>query len=174
MTPIDVGLLLIRLVIGALVFGHGTRKLFGWFGGAGLRANAAVFESLGYRPGIVAALAAGGCEAGAAILLVLGVFPPLAGAMLLGSMLNAAAVQWVNGLWFANKGAEYPLVLGAIAVSLAFTGPGRISLAEVLDWHLYGWGWGVAALLAGSLGAATILAGKLLAVGRRTVPTPKS
>lgn len=26
----DVGLLLVRLVIGALMFGHGTQKLFGW------------------------------------------------------------------------------------------------------------------------------------------------
>jgi putative oxidoreductase len=156
MTPIDVGLLLIRLVVGVLIIGHGTRKLFGWFGGTGLRANAAVFESIGYRPGILAALAAGVCEAGAGVLLVLGLAPPLAGAMLAGSMLNAAAVQWANGLWFADKGAEYPLVLAAVGVGLAFTGPGRISVSDAL----YGWGWGVAALLAGLLGAFAVLAAK--------------
>ncbi len=156
MTPEDVGLLLIRLVVGALVIGHGTRKLFGWFGGTGLRANAAVFESIGYRPGIVAALAAGVCEAGAGVLLILGLAPPLAGAMLAGSMLNAASVQWANGLWFADKGAEYPLVLATVGVALAFTGPGRIAVSQAL----YGWGWGLAALVAGLLSAVVVLAVK--------------
>jgi putative oxidoreductase len=170
-TPLDLGLLLIRLVVGLLVFGHGTRKLFGWFGGAGLRANAGVFESLGYRPGILAALAAGVCEAGAAVLFLLGLATPLAGAMLLGSMLNAAMVQRVNGLWFANRGAEYPLVLATIAAMLAFTGPGRFSLAEALDLRLHGWAWGVGALLAGALGAAAILAAKALST-RTAVKEP--
>jgi putative oxidoreductase len=159
-TPVDVGLLLVRLLIGALVIGHGTRKLFGWFGGTGLRANAVVFESIGYRPGILAALAAGVCEAGAGMLLILGIAPPLAGAMLAGSMLNAASVQWANGLWFASKGAEYPLVLATVGIALEFTGVGRISVAEALNWHLYGWGWGTAALCAGVLGAVVVLATK--------------
>lgn len=157
MTSVDIGLLLIRLTIGSLVFCHGTRKLFGWFHGAGLRSTTALFESMGYRPGLAAALMAGLCEAGGAVLILLGVLSPLAGAMLLGSMLNAAAVQFVNGLWFANKGAEYPLVLGAIATALVFTGPGAISLAQALDWQLGGWQWGVASTAAGALAAAAVL-----------------
>jgi putative oxidoreductase len=154
----DIGLLLIRLTIGMLVFGHGTRKLFGWFGGAGLPANAAVFEKLGYRPGLVMAAVAGVCEAGGASLLIIGLASPLAGAMLLGSMLNAAAVQWPNGLWFANRGAEYPLVIGLIAESLVFTGYGRASLAHLLGWQLSGWRWGIASAAAAIAGAAVVLA----------------
>ncbi len=34
--PADLGLLLIRLVVGLLFIGHGLQKLAGWFGGAGL------------------------------------------------------------------------------------------------------------------------------------------
>jgi lactate dehydrogenase-like 2-hydroxyacid dehydrogenase len=34
----DLGLLILRLVFGALFIGHGTRKLFGWFGGHGRQA----------------------------------------------------------------------------------------------------------------------------------------
>jgi putative oxidoreductase len=121
-----------------------------------------VFSSLGYRPGMLAALAAGICEAGGALLILTGLLPPLAGAMLLGSMLNAAAVQSVNGLWFANRGAEYPIVLGTVAVALAFTGPGSVSLSQLWGWHLSGWWWGLAALVAGFVGAALVLAGKRL------------
>jgi len=32
----DLALLLLRIVVGVLVAGHGAQKLFGWFGGHGL------------------------------------------------------------------------------------------------------------------------------------------
>ena len=33
----DFGLLIIRLIIGITFMGHGAQKLFGWFGGYGLK-----------------------------------------------------------------------------------------------------------------------------------------
>ena len=42
---------LARATIGLLFVGHGTQKLFGWFGGEGLEGNGAFFEQLGFRPG---------------------------------------------------------------------------------------------------------------------------
>ena len=33
----DIGLLIIRLIIGITFMGHGAQKLFGWFGGYGLK-----------------------------------------------------------------------------------------------------------------------------------------
>ena len=47
----DAGLLLVRLVFGVVMAAHGSQKLFGWFGGHGLRAVTGMFESLGFRPG---------------------------------------------------------------------------------------------------------------------------
>lgn len=32
----EIGLLILRVVVGALFVGHGTQKLFGWFDGPGL------------------------------------------------------------------------------------------------------------------------------------------
>ncbi len=55
----DFGLLLLRVVVGALFVGHGTQKLFGWFGGYGLDGTGQYFESLGMRPGRRHAIAAG-------------------------------------------------------------------------------------------------------------------
>ncbi|MFZ0976529.1 MAG: DoxX family protein, partial [Solirubrobacteraceae bacterium] len=53
------GRLLLRVTVGGLFVGHGTQKLFGWFGGHGLDATANMFDSIGMRPGNRNAIAAG-------------------------------------------------------------------------------------------------------------------
>ncbi|HVB26524.1 MAG TPA: DoxX family protein, partial [Mycobacteriales bacterium] len=80
----DLGLLILRVVVGGLLFGHGTQKLFGWFGGAGLDATGQFFETAGFSPGRWSALAAGSCEALGGALLVLGLFTPLGAALVVG------------------------------------------------------------------------------------------
>ena len=47
----SLGLLVLRVVVGALFFGHGTQKLFGWFGGHGLSGTGQFFESMASRRG---------------------------------------------------------------------------------------------------------------------------
>ncbi|HVO30932.1 MAG TPA: DoxX family membrane protein, partial [bacterium] len=37
----NIGLLLLRLLVGLTLASHGAQKLFGWFGGYGLHATAA-------------------------------------------------------------------------------------------------------------------------------------
>ena len=46
-----IGRLLLRVTVGGFFFGHGTQKLFGWFGGYGLDATSQMFDGLGMRPG---------------------------------------------------------------------------------------------------------------------------
>ena len=65
----DGALLILRVVFGALLIGHGTQKLFGWFGGHGLEGTGAFFHSLGFRPGKQMAVVAGASEAGGGLLL---------------------------------------------------------------------------------------------------------
>jgi len=50
--PINVnkGLLVLRLVVGLLFIGHGTQKLFGWFGGDGIAGFAAILGNAGIEP----------------------------------------------------------------------------------------------------------------------------
>ena len=68
----DLGRTALRWVIGPLFVGHGTQKLFGWFGGNGLEATAGFFEKLGYKPGEPWGAVAGLSETGGGVLFAVG------------------------------------------------------------------------------------------------------
>ena len=101
----NMGLLVLRLVLGLLLVGHGSQKLFGLFGGPGLAGAGGFFHSLGFRPGRPMAIVAGASEAGTGVLLVLG--------------LHALA---------GNRWGVAALVVGALS-GLAVVARGRRALA---------------------------------------------
>jgi len=149
-----IGRLLLRLTVGGLFIGHGTQKLFGWFGGHGLDATAQGFEQLGMRPGRRNAIAAGVAEAGGGAALVLGLATPLAAATLTATMLTAInRVHLKSGPWLSNGGYEYNLVLIAAVLALAEVGPGALSLDGARGRERAGPGWALAALALGGAGA---------------------
>ena len=154
----ELGLLVLRVVVGLLFMGHGAQKLFGMFGGHGLQGTAGFFEQgLGLRPGKVHAAGAGAAEFFGGLLLLLGLFTPLAAAALIGTMAVAIiAVHWSKGVWSAEGGYEYNAVLMAVAFSVAAVGPGNWSLDHELGFDIAGAGWGVAALGAGVVGGAVM------------------
>src|SRR4051794_15567756 len=99
--------LLARLTIGLLFVGHGTQKLFGWFGGGGLEGTGQFFEQVGLRPGRRSTLAAGAAEAGGGLLFAMGAATPVAAAALSGSMITAIkTVHWEKGIWTSRGGYE--------------------------------------------------------------------
>lgn len=162
----DIGLLIVRIVVGLLLAGHGAQKLFGWFGGYGIAGTGGFFESLGYRPGKPMAVLAGLGELIGGLLLVLGWFTPLGAAAVVGVMANAiVAAHWGKGPWATSGGWELPLTNAAVAAALAFTGAGSLSVDAALDWALAGADWGAAALLVGLGSAAVLLA--VRSAGRR-------
>jgi len=127
------GRLLVRSAIGGFFVGHGTQKLFGWFGGGGLEATGKGFEAIGLPPGGRNALVAGIAESGGGALLVFGLATPLAEAALISVMLTAIrTVHWQKGPWATNGGYEYNVVLISALLGLAETGPGRWSLDHAL------------------------------------------
>lgn len=145
----DFGLLLLRVLVGLLLAGHGAQKLFGFFGGSGLAPVSGFFASLGYPAPRLMAILAGASELGGGVLLASGLLVPVAGAVLVGTMLNAAAVHVGNGLWSAKGGYEYPMVLAGVAAVLVFTGAGRWSLDAALGLDLAGVAWGSASVIVG-------------------------
>ena len=130
---INIGLLIIRLVIGILFIGHGAQKLFGWFGGYGLKGTGGWFESIGMKPGVTMALLAGLAELLGGLLFTLGLLTPLAGIMIAGTMVIAIAkVHGPNGLWSTSNGYEYNLTILAVAIGIALVGPGQYALDTFL------------------------------------------
>jgi len=167
---VNIGLLILRVVVGALFVGHGTQKLFGWFGGHGLEGTGGFFGQLGYRPGRAMAGMAGVAEAGGGLLLMLGLLTPLGAAAIIGMMLNATlSVHLPKGVWNSNGGFELPLTNAAAAACLAFTGPGRYSIDDAAGWQLWGVAWG---LIGVAVGLATGMAvyGWRMAQLRRSSP----
>ncbi|MFE1953532.1 DoxX family protein [Streptomyces sp. NPDC059524] len=145
----DTGILILRLLVGLLVAGHGVQKVSRRLGGAGLAGGAQEFRADGFRGGALTALAAGGGQIGSGLLLAAGLLTPLAATGAIGVMTVALTVKWHNGLWVQHDGYEYPLVLICTSAALAATGPGEWSLDAVLGLPPYPSWWAAVALAAG-------------------------
>jgi putative oxidoreductase len=128
------GLLLLRLVAGGTMFGHGAQKLFGLFGGGGIRGTAGFFGSVGFRAPVAMAVLAGLGEAGG-LLFAAGFLTPLASLGIAVVMLTAiGVVHWSKGFWNSAGGYEFNLLLLTVAIAVAGTGPGRFSVDRALGW----------------------------------------
>lgn len=167
------GLLIARVVLGALMVAHGGQKLFGWLGGYGLKGTAGFFEQIGFRPGILFATAASVGEITSGVLVALGLFGPVGPALMIAVMLVAAlSVHLGHGLFAATNGVEVPLLYAAGALGLALVGPGRFSLDAALG--ITAW-WTpaltFAVLAAGVLGGLANLSARKLPAAATPEPT---
>lgn len=153
-----IGPLLVRAAVGTFFVGHGTQKLFGWFGGGGPQQTGEYFQSAGLHPGRRNALAAGSAEAAGGALLVAGLATPFAASFLSAVMLTAIrTVHWKNGPWNSKSGYEYPAVLLAALFALTETGPGPYSLDAVRGREHRGAGWAFAELGSAALGSHLVI-----------------
>ncbi|HXN51612.1 MAG TPA: DoxX family protein [Candidatus Acidoferrum sp.] len=129
----DVGLLIARLILGLAMSAHGAQKLFGWFGGHGLSGTGGFFESIGFRPGRLFALAAGLAEFGGGALTALGLLGPVGPALIISVMMVALlTVHLGHGFFAQSNGIELPVMYITGALALASAGPGVYSLDYVL------------------------------------------
>jgi len=114
-------LVILRLVLGVVMIGHGWQKVNGH-----LHEFASHVASL-WLPawlGYVSAFT----EFGGGILLIAGLFTRcVAFAVLVDMIVAIARVHWKHG-FMGNGGYEFPLALWAIAFALIFFGAGAISI----------------------------------------------
>src|ERR1700750_3135565 len=176
-------LLVLRLVPGLLLIGHGLQKLVParrsppLLHANGLRATGAGFEQLGIRPGVAAALLAGLSEIVGGFSLGAGLLTPV-GAILVGAVMTTAILtaHARNGIWSQEGGFEFPLTLLALGFVISALGAGSYSItawAGVSNWAGIQSSMSHVALAAIALaigvaaGVATVLLGSLA----RSAPT---
>ncbi|HEX3807349.1 MAG TPA: DoxX family protein [Gaiellaceae bacterium] len=162
-------LLFLRVVVGLTLFAHGAQKLFGWWEGPGQAGTRGWLHSMGFRLPAVMALLVGLGE-GSGLLFALGLVTPLAALVMATAMVVAiGSVHLPKGWWLSKGGYEYNLVLWAVAVAVAGTGPGRFSIDRAIGWddNISGVWWGVGAL------ALSLLTGLFILTALRKQPAPQ-
>jgi putative oxidoreductase len=158
MNPMDVLLTVIRLLVGLLFVGHGARKLFGWFGGKGWKGTAQAMSELGFRPAKFWALLAGLFDFLGGVSLTLGLLTPIGAAAIIGVRLaSILSLHAPKGLWNADGGVEYPLIVIANGLWFGLLGAGVYSLDYMLK---FAWEPATLFLISG----AVILIGVVLAL----------
>jgi len=157
----DAALLIARLIIGLGLAAHGMQKLLGWFSGYGLKGTAGFFESIGFRPGVLFALAAGLGEVAGGLLTAAGLFGPIGPSLIITVMVVA------NGFFAQTNGYELALLYAVLGFVLAILGPGMYSLDGLL--RLSGvWDASVAWFMAGG----AVVVGLANVALRRAVTRP--
>jgi putative oxidoreductase len=161
----SLALLVLRLVVGGLLAGHGAQKLFGFAGGAGPHGTAQFMRMLGLRPEERWAFMAGASEFLGGTLTFLGLLSPLGPIFGLGAMATASLTAHKGKpIWVTAGGAELPLTNIAVLLALLLTGPGRLSLDTVFGTKVPWW--------FSFLSLAGVAAGVALATGPEAIALP--
>lgn len=127
----DVGLLLIRSMVGVVGVFHGAQKLFGAWGGPGVSGFAGYLETLGVPLPHASAVLASTAEFFGGLLLILGLFPRLAAIPFMATML--VAIIKVHPDTFSGAGGmEFPLTIAVVLLGIVFAGGGRYAVGRLL------------------------------------------
>ena len=127
-------LLVLRIMLGMVMFPHGAQKLLGWFGGYGFSGTMGAFTGKMGMPWIIAFLVII-AESLGALALIAGFLTRFTAASLAVIMFGAVAMaHWQNGFfmnWFgqqAGEGFEYHLLVIGMCVALVLAGAGKWSV----------------------------------------------
>jgi putative oxidoreductase len=124
---------ILRVGLGAILVPHGAQKLFGMFGGGGISGTAALFDRLGYAPGILWGTLVGCVEFFGGILLVLGLFTrPVALALTIFMIFGVHFTSKTGGFFWLNRGSEFSILILLCAIYFLIRGGGEYSLDRKL------------------------------------------
>jgi putative oxidoreductase len=136
--------LILRVMLGLVLFPHGAQKLLGWYGGFGFSGTLGFFTGTMHLPWIVAFLIIIG-ESFGSLGLLMGFLTRFTAASVTVIMLGAIAmVHWPNGFfmnWFgkqAGEGFEYHLLVIGMSLALLIAGGGKWSVDGAIAKKLHG------------------------------------
>jgi putative oxidoreductase len=136
----DLGLLVLRLGVGAILIVHGLQKAFGLWGGPGLDGWGDSLTAMGFKYAEVLTYVTTIGQIAAGLLLILGLFAPVAAAgalayLVTGLLADAmAAHEEARLALFLTDGHEYKVFLAAAVAALILTGPGRYGFDAGRGW----------------------------------------
>lgn len=117
----------LRAGLGLILMAHGCQKLFGMFGGMGLNANAALFDRLGYHPGMFWGTLVGCTETIGGALLVIGLFTRPAALSVVIFMIFSIQFTSAKGFFWLQGGMEYSILILLAALVFLIRGGGEYS-----------------------------------------------
>jgi putative oxidoreductase len=130
--------LVLRLVLGVVMFAHGSQKVLGWFGGHTFFATLNMFTQQMHMP-MPLVLLVMAAEFLGGLGLIVGLLTRIAAFGVACDMIGAIAlVHWKFGFfmnWFGNQkgeGFEYHLLVIAICIALIIRGGGALSLDRAI------------------------------------------
>lgn len=124
---------LVRFTAGAMLVPHGFAKLFQ----GGLAGTAAGMAKTGLEPAYALAVYIALLEFVGGILLALGLMTRLVAVLVFAFMMVAVfQVHMPNGFMWTDKGFEYPLFWGMVALAIAFRGGGPLSVDHAIGREL--------------------------------------
>ena len=127
--PLDLGLLAVRLALGAVMIAHGYQKVFG----NGIAASQQGFTGMGAPVPELTGVLVPLLELGGGLLVVLGLATRLVVVLFGATMVGAALlVHLPNGFYAADGGWELVGLLAALCLALLVSGAGRFSLDGAL------------------------------------------
>lgn len=127
----DLGLFLLRLVVGAVLIGHGLQKAFGLWGGPGFDGLETSLTDQGFKYADILTYVATGGQLAAGVLLILGLFTPVAAAGALAYAVTGIAAEAMMAheearlASFLTDGHEYKVIFVCAIAVIILAGPGR-------------------------------------------------
>lgn len=123
--PVNLSLLIVRVIAGLIMAAHGAQKMFGWFDGPGLTPMVEQFGFLGYL------IAIGEFFGG--LGLIAGFLARFSAAANIVIMIGAIALaHGQHGFFLQNGGYEYNLALIGLLAPTLLAGPGRFAVSHYL------------------------------------------
>jgi putative oxidoreductase len=132
-TDENINNLILRVILGIVMFPHGAQKLLGWFGGYGLEGTLGFFTDKLGVPLFIAILIILGESLGALGLITgfltrfcaMGVLMIMTGAIVMSHAANGFFMNWSGKQ--VGEGIEYHILAIALCIPLLISGGGRFS-----------------------------------------------
>ena len=131
---------IVRVTLGGIFFAHGAQKVFGWFGGGGLKGTIGYFQkSLGIPPALTVLAALTECFGGLAVVIGFLARPAALG-LIIVMLVAIAKVHCAHGFFLnwslqPGKGHGYEMNLALIGLALAVLarGAGALSIDRLIS-----------------------------------------